>query len=138
VALAGDFLKGAAAIGLALSLDLNASAAACVVLAVVAGHILPVQLGLRGGKGLATALGAMLVFDYRLATMLLVLIGLAGILSRQFRLSLIAVTATTPVFSLLLGHTPIEALALAMVVLLIVIAHRTNIQSALRERQRQF
>jgi glycerol-3-phosphate acyltransferase PlsY len=108
VTLSGDFLKGGAAIGLALYFELCAGTVILVMLAVVAGHILPVQLGLHGGKGLATALGAMLVFDYRLAAIVLVLTGLAGILSRQFTLGLIAVIATTPVLSLMLGHTPFD------------------------------
>ena len=137
VTLLGDFLKGAVATWIAFYLKLDPWAVASVMFAVVVGHILPVQLGLRGGKGLATALGAMLVFDYRLATILLVLTGLAGILSRQFTLSLIMVIATTPVLSLMLGHTPTETIALAMVVLSIVIAHRTNILQAIEDREHQ-
>ena len=37
------------------------------MLAVVAGHIWPAQLRFRGGKGVATSFGALLVFDYRVA-----------------------------------------------------------------------
>jgi glycerol-3-phosphate acyltransferase PlsY len=79
----------------------------------------------------------MLVFDYRLATVLVVLTGLAGVLSRQLTLGLMAVVAAAPVLAAFMGHTPIELFALAMVVLLIVAAHRTNILAALRGKQRQ-
>ena len=47
------------------------------VLAVVAGHVWPVQLRFRGGKGVTTSLGALLVFDYRIALVFPVLF-LAG------------------------------------------------------------
>ncbi len=133
----GDLLKGTAAIGIAFYFGLRPRAIPLVVLAVVAGHILPIQLGFRGGKGLATALGAMLVFDYRLATVLVALTGLVGVLSRQFTISLMVVIAAAPVFAANMGHTPTEALGLAMVALLIVIAHRTNILTALKGTRSQ-
>jgi glycerol-3-phosphate acyltransferase PlsY len=132
VTMLGDLLKGAAAIGIAFWFGLQSWAVPFVMLAVVAGHILPVQLGFRGGKGLATALGALLVFDDRLAAVLLALAGLAGGLSRQYTLSLMIVIAAAPVFAAIMGHTPAEALGLAFVALLIVIAHRTNILTALK------
>lgn len=135
--LLGDFLKGGAAVGMALYLGYRPWVVALVLPAVVAGHILPVQLGLRGGKGLATALGAVLVFDYRLIAVLVVLTGVAGVLSRQLTLSLMAVIAAIPVFAVIVGHTPTESFALAVVVLLIVAAHRKNILETIKRKSRQ-
>ena len=40
---------------------------ALAMLAVTTGHIWPVQLRFRGGKGVATSLGALLIYDWRLA-----------------------------------------------------------------------
>jgi acyl phosphate:glycerol-3-phosphate acyltransferase len=132
VTMAGDLLKGAAAIGIARYMALRPWVTALVVLAVVAGHIVPIQLGFRGGKGLATALGAMLVLDYRLALVIVSLTGLAGALSRQFVLSLVVVIAATPALAAIVGHTPLEAASLVPVALLIMAAHRTNIRTALQ------
>jgi glycerol-3-phosphate acyltransferase PlsY len=56
VAMVWDVLKGVGAVGLATLLAPAAAPVAAV--AVVLGHLLPIQLGLRGGKGLATSLGA--------------------------------------------------------------------------------
>src|SRR5262245_30101708 len=40
---------------------------ALAMLCVVAGHVWPAQLRFHGGKGVATSLGALLVYDYHLA-----------------------------------------------------------------------
>lgn len=60
-----DALKGAGIIWLARYLDPEPRLSALLVPLVVAGHIWPAQLGFRGGKGLVTALGAMIGMDWR-------------------------------------------------------------------------
>jgi acyl phosphate:glycerol-3-phosphate acyltransferase len=59
--MAGDLLKGVLAVALALWLAPGTPAPELAALAVVAGHIHPLQLRFRGGKGLATALGSVLL-----------------------------------------------------------------------------
>jgi acyl phosphate:glycerol-3-phosphate acyltransferase len=64
--LAGDILKGAAPLGLALLWlppqgAWQETALAAVGLAAVLGHMFPLYLGFRGGKGVATAFGVVAV-----------------------------------------------------------------------------
>jgi len=65
--LIGDFAKGALTVWAAQHLTQDERLVALAMVAVVVGHIWPVQLRFRGGKGIATSLGALLVYDYHLA-----------------------------------------------------------------------
>ncbi len=135
--MAGDTLKGALAVGYGVYAGLAPWMLAAVTLAVVAGHIFPIQLGFRGGKGLATALGALLVLDYRLVIIALPLIGLSWLLSRQMTFSLVGGVLLVPLLALLLGHPEGVAVGLALVAALLLYAHRPNIVAVVgRWRQR--
>jgi glycerol-3-phosphate acyltransferase PlsY len=65
ITFSGDFAKGLAAVWVASMLTHQHWVITASLLAVVIGHIWPVQLGFRGGKGVATALGGGLFFDWR-------------------------------------------------------------------------
>ena len=56
----GDVLKGVLAIALARKFHISEPAVSLVMVAVVAGHIWPLALQFRGGRGIATAIGAFL------------------------------------------------------------------------------
>jgi glycerol-3-phosphate acyltransferase PlsY len=68
-----DALKGLLAVLLARYLGLMGWWLLPVLFAVVAGHIWPAQLGFRGGKGVATMIGALLASNYFIPLVLLVL-----------------------------------------------------------------
>ena len=61
--LAGDVLKGMIPIGVAIQLGISDLWLAAVGLSTFLGHIFPIFLGFRGGKGVATALGVYLVIS---------------------------------------------------------------------------
>ena len=64
----GDFLKGAIVVFVAReigkSLQMNLDLAYIAALFVMLGHIYPIYFGFKGGKGIATALGAMFVLNW--------------------------------------------------------------------------
>jgi glycerol-3-phosphate acyltransferase PlsY len=129
--MAGDTVKGAAAMGLALWLGVAEWAVALVMLAVVAGHIFPAQLGFRGGRGLSPALGCLLVYDFRLVLAVGVLAALVGLATRQYTLGLMVVIVLAPPLALWLGHVPAIAWGLAAMVPLLWFAHRNNVRAAI-------
>jgi glycerol-3-phosphate acyltransferase PlsY len=59
--LLGDVLKGMIPIGIAIQLNVSDLWLAGVGLSTFLGHVFPIFLGFRGGKGVATALGVYLV-----------------------------------------------------------------------------
>ena len=61
VVFAWDFLKGVLALTLAHVLDAGDVGRGIAALAVVLGHVFPPQLGFKGGKGVAPAMGALSV-----------------------------------------------------------------------------
>lgn len=130
--LLGDLAKGALAAWAATHLDLRPWGVVLVAVAVVVGHMYPMQLGFRGGKGLATAFGVLLVVDSRVAVVILALAALLAIVSGQRTLSLMVVVAIAPVLTAVMGHTPIQSVGWAVIALLILGAHRTNILTAVR------
>src|ERR1041385_2406821 len=66
ITLLSDFGKGALAVWAAHHFTKDERIVALAMVAVVAGHIWPAQLRFHGGKGMATSLGALLVYDYHL------------------------------------------------------------------------
>lgn len=125
-----DMGKGAAAIGIGLFLGLPQSWQAFAILAVVLGHVFPVQLGFRGGKGLATGFGALVVYEWRLAAIVVVLAGTLALLTRQTTLSLMAVLLAVPWLAVSLHQAPAAVSGLALTLVVIIVAHRTNIIKA--------
>lgn len=129
VTLLGDTAKGVIPVAAGMMLDMEAWAVMAAFLAVVAGHLWPAQLGFRGGKGLATTMGAMLVLDYRLLLVALAVAGIAWLVSRNATGSGLAAVALTPITALIAGHEAPTAGALAVLAAVIMFAHRTNLQA---------
>ncbi len=131
--LAGDAAKGALAAGAALIFGLESWAVPLVMAAVVAGHIWPVQLGFRGGKGLATVMGAVLVFDYRLVMVAYVVAAITLGLTRQITVGGLVAVLLTPLIAALTGHTHTDVIGLSLLAALILFSHRENIQSIVKK-----
>jgi glycerol-3-phosphate acyltransferase PlsY len=128
---AGDLAKAVIAVGVPIWFGLGPVAVGAAIVAVTAGHIWPVQLGFRGGKGVAPLVGSTgLVAPLALA--IGVLLGALFVLvSRRLNLGGLAGVALTPVAAAALGAPlPIAAGILGSVVLVIV-AHRSNIRAEL-------
>ena len=123
----GDFGKGALAVWGVLAWTNNHQLAALAMLAVVAGHIWPAQLDFRGGKGVAPALGALLVFDYRMALTFAALF-LAGLaVMRKTVLPGLFAFACLPLTALWFNQVGLTATLVAAVSAMILYAHRKNL-----------
>ena len=129
ITLIGDTVKGAIPVAAALMLDMEPWAVIAAFLAVVGGHLWPAQLGFRGGKGLATAMGAMLVLDFRLLLAAFAVAGIAWVVSRNATGSALVAVALAPIAALIAGHEPSTTAALAILAAVIVFAHRTNLRA---------
>jgi len=129
----GDILKGVIAMGIALWFNVEPWALALVMIAVLAGHVWPFQLGFKGGKGLSAAFGAVLAFDYRIALLTAILALVLLLISRNEFLFLMGIASSPPI-AFALGHRWEIVAGMVVLVLIILYAHRGNIQGSLRSK----
>lgn len=120
-----DALKGAAAVCFAFLVVPDFAPLAGIV--AIIGHIWPLWLGFKGGKGVATALGVILILSWPIAVICLVTWIVVAITTRYSSLAALTAAILSPLYSLFLGK---EELAIVCLVigLLIVWAHRQNIR----------
>lgn len=125
--LLGDFSKGALAVLAARHFSSNDLFAALAMLFVVVGHIWPVALSFRGGKGIATSLGALTVFDFQLALTYGAAFIIGFALVRRTTVSGLVAYLVLPFISYWLHRNNFEATTFATLAALIIFAHRENL-----------
>ncbi len=123
-----DCAKGSLVGWMVVHFRLGPLAGILCALAVVAGHIWPAQLRFRGGKGVATLLGVLIVADYRIILVMAGLFVIAYTCLRRFTLSGLAAIAATPPILTIISPPPERALGLLLVVIPVLYAHRQNIR----------
>lgn len=128
ITLAGDILKGAIPVALAQALQMNMLVISSVGLAAFLGHLYPLFFSFRGGKGVATAIGVLVVASWKVG-LAIVLTWL--IVAKVFRISsLSALTAflLAPVFAWQLEPEPVFVNTVLMISVLLFWRHRSNIK----------
>jgi len=133
ITLLGDSLKGVIALLLAHKLDISTWAIGLVVVAVIAGHIWPLPLQFRGGRGIATAIGAFLAYDPHIALLLLGITSVLMVFRRGFILSGLAAFLLLPLVAGALDFPSDVVWSLATSSAIILYAHRERIRTALAE-----
>ena len=121
-----DVLKGAAALLIA-RWAWGEEAALVAGVAAMAGHIFPVWLGFKGGKGVATAAGVMLAAQWWLGLATLAVWAAVFAATRISSAGALSACAAAPVIALLAGDWPLSAFAAGLAAL-IAWRHKANIQ----------
>jgi glycerol-3-phosphate acyltransferase PlsY len=131
VTLLGDLGKGALAVWGARHFTGNDFLAMVALLCVVIGHIWPVTLNGRGGKGVAPSLGGLLVFDPHLALAYAVLFAGGWLCVRRTILPGLVAYVGLPAVSYWLHRNGVEATLLSVLAAVVLGAHRHNLQEEL-------
>jgi glycerol-3-phosphate acyltransferase PlsY len=124
---AGDALKAALAVGLARLLHAPDWVAAAAMLAVVVGHVWPIQLRGQGGKGASSAFGGVLAAQPLLALVILITVGLLSLLTRRTTLSGLLTMLAAPFLAWALAVPAIPLTAVCALVGLLLYTHRANL-----------
>ena len=120
-----DAVKGAVPVLLARHL-LGEDAAQVAGLAAFLGHLFPVWIGFRGGKGVATFLGVVLALAWPVGVVACVTWLVVAYATRYSSLSALVAAALSPVWAWVLGYQQTVGLILLLVVL-IFLRHHENI-----------
>ena len=118
--------KGAAAVLLARAAS-GEDAAQIAGFAAFLGHLYPVWLGFRGGKGVATFLGILLALAWPVGAAACLTWFATAVISRISSLSALVAAALAAVWAALLGHGSIVWLTIVLATL-VFWRHRANIE----------
>jgi glycerol-3-phosphate acyltransferase PlsY len=124
---AGDFAKGVLALALTKWAGSHEPWLALVLIAVVSGHIWPVQLKFKGGKGVATACGGLIVYDPILTLLLVAIFWVLFMVLNEREVAGMITILGMPVATLLIGRTVVETTACLLLASLLLLAHRKNL-----------
>lgn len=127
-----DAVKGAAPILIARQFGLDAALVAGA--GAFVGHVFPVWLGFRGGKGVAAFLGITFALDWRVGALVCAVWLVVAAVFRISSLSALVAATATPITFVFLSEVHL-AMFTVMLTVLIFITHRTNIARLLRHKE---
>lgn len=128
-----DGMKGAIPV-LLLGYFGNEQVAIIAGLAALAGHIFPVWLKFRGGKGVATSIGVLTALYWQLGLLFIAVWLIVAFLFRISSLSALIASALSPVFAFMLGGREL-AIPAVLIGATIWIMHRPNIIRLLKGQE---
>jgi glycerol-3-phosphate acyltransferase PlsY len=131
VTLLGDATKGWLAVFLANHFMLPNTVIGLIALAVFFGHLFPIFLKFKGGKGVATAAGVLLALDWVLGVATLGLWALTVLFSRYSSLGALIAAAGAPLLAAMMWGANFQMLAVGVISLALISKHWPNLQRLL-------
>jgi acyl phosphate:glycerol-3-phosphate acyltransferase len=122
----GDMLKGTVAV-LAAKQYGGQDLAVLAALGAFLGHLFPVWLNFKGGKGVAVYIGVLIGLFWPAAVVFCVLWLATAVTSRYSSLSALVASFVTPIFLWWFGHSALASL-FAVLTMLLFYMHRENIK----------
>lgn len=135
--LALDMSKGYLVMFAARSLGADQVVQGMVAAAVVAGHIFPVWLKFRGGKGVATACGAFAVLAPTAALVAVVIFAVVVWLTRYVSLGSMAAALALAPAAYATASSPAVAASALVVSILVLFRHTPNVRRLYAGRERR-
>ena len=118
----------------------NYDLAVAAAVAAILGHVFPIWLGFRGGKGVASALGVFLALTPAAAACTFAVFLVIVLITRYVSLASIAASATFPLFGLYFAphRSPIVITGFLLIPLIIIVKHSANIRRLLAGTESRF
>jgi acyl phosphate:glycerol-3-phosphate acyltransferase len=132
-----DLLKGAFVMWSAQEMRIGDLGVDCSLIAVVGGHIWPLQLGFRGGRGVNPAIGALLVVQPGLCAFSLVVFAASFLLTEDYVLNGLFAFCLMPVLAFLIGLPLLTVVTLLILVAMLLYSQRANIKEHIQTLRNQ-
>ena len=136
--LVADMAKGFIPVLAVQQMGLGDPIAALVGIAAFVGHLYPVFLNFKGGKGVATGFGVLLGLAPLAATILLVIFAAVAFSTRIVSLSSMVTAVAAPLLLWLFYYSPTYIMMATLMAILIVFRHYANIQRLLNGTEPRF
>lgn len=134
--LLADMLKGMLPVSLGFYLELSPIFIGFIALAACLGHIFPLFFQFKGGKGVATALGAMIPLGYEIAGSVVAIWLLTFLISGYSSLSAVISALIAP--AIVWWFKPELTFPVSLVCCLLIYRHHENIQRLWRGQEDKF
>jgi glycerol-3-phosphate acyltransferase PlsY len=138
ITLLGDVAKGALAVTIASLCTQDPWFPSLAGMAVVTGHCFSIPGYLKGGKGVASALGVVLTLTPLIALLTLATFAVVFYAKRIVSLASIVACAAAAIFALCSGSPEPQAAALSYISLLVIARHHQNISRLIQGTEPQF
>lgn len=127
----GDAAKGAIAIGVAALLGIPDDLLGWIGLIAFLGHVFPITLGFKGGKGVSTSAGVLLALYWPLGLATLGTWLCMAYTLRYSSLSAITAAVLAPVYALLMGLPTPVVIPVTLMAVILLIKHVGNLRRLL-------
>ncbi|CAC9957747.1 Acyl-phosphate:glycerol-3-phosphate O-acyltransferase PlsY (EC 2.3.1.n3) [uncultured Gammaproteobacteria bacterium] len=132
ITLIGDGVKGAIPVLIAHTLGSDLLTMTLVTLAAFLGHVYPIFFGFKGGKGVATFLGALLASNYLVGLSFVIIWIFVAKALKVSSMSALTATLLTPIIFYFLSNKDVNATyVIILTCTWIFFTHKSNIQRML-------
>ncbi len=127
----GDAAKGAIAIGVAALMGIPADLLGWIGLIAFLGHVFPITLGFKGGKGVSTSAGVLLALHWPLGLATLATWLFMAMTLRYSSLSAITAALLAPVYTILFDLPTPVIVPVSLMAIVLLIKHAGNLRRLL-------
>jgi len=126
--LLADIAKGFVPVFVAQRRGMGDLAIALIGISAFLGHLYPIFLEFKGGKGVATAFGVLLAVASSTLAVLIFLFGAVVLCTRIVSLGSIVAALAAPVTLWAMSYTPIFVIMSSLLAVMVILRHRDNIK----------